>query len=61
MLGSHLQTVNNVGISNFEFTDGTNSFGVIKSVVVYNSTFETAGDSTDYLHPWLADILRFRI
>ena len=44
---SFTEAVNNVGISNFEFTDGTNSFGVIKSVVVYNSTFETAGDSTD--------------
>ena len=40
------ESVNNVGISNFEFTDGTNQQGVIESITIYNSDFTSEGTST---------------
>ena len=41
------ETVENVGIDNFEFTNDTDSSGVIESVTVYDASFTTPGDSTD--------------
>ena len=41
------EAVENVGIGNFEITNGTDSSGVVESVTVYNASFTTPGDSTD--------------
>ena len=41
------EAVENVGIGNFEITNGTDSSGIVESVTVYNALFTTPGDSTD--------------
>ena len=43
---SFSETVNNVGLADFELTDGTDQKGSISSVFAYDSTFTTAGSST---------------